>query len=142
MGFILKRKNKGNKEDVLKSKRDIVLAEFMIEQHYRIFTDSLKLLQTTTNPRTFFGRYDDMLGAVGKIMEACKKVNLESSELKGLEIVEDITSEEVKTNMIIDFIDRCIDVDKVEVLEAELGEYKDKMTEESISYYIEKIGDL
>ena len=44
--------------------------------------------------------------------------------------------------MIIDFIDRCIEADKEDSLKAELGEYKDEMTEESISYYIEKIGDL
>lgn len=142
MGFVLKRKNKGNKEDFLKSKRDVVLAEYMIEQHYRIFTDSLKLLQTTTVPRTFFGRYEDMLGAVTRITEACRKVNLESSELKGLGIIADITSEDIKTKMINDFIDRCIESGKEDVLKAELGEYEDRMTEESISYYIEKIGDL
>jgi len=142
MGILFNRNNKKNLEEKFQEKRNIVAAEYVIEQHFGVFADSLKLLETTTNPRTFFGRYDDLLGAVEKVIETSRAVKLKETEEKGLKIIEDITSEETKTGMIKAFIDRCIDADKADVLRDEMSEYMDKMTAEAIQYLAAKVGEI
>ena len=108
MGCIVKRFKMGAAKKVV----DI--------RHYQIAQDSARLLETTLNPRTFFGRCDDIV-----IAEECvtgKKSVFQADTAR-------------HTRLQIAFIQRLIDAGKQDVLDEAMQTYRDRWTAGALAYY-------
>ena len=103
-----------------------------------IYSDSYNLIRTTTNPKTFFGRYDDAMDMLKRMLDYAIPNGLQAKKLQ--ERVNELEQE--KEYLIIAFIDRSIQAGKVELLKDTMWAYEDKMTYRSISYLKLKIGEI
>ncbi len=107
---------KKQKEADLNQKRQWAMSV----DHQRILTDSLELIQTTTNPKTFFSRY-----------------NL---ALKEAELLNDTTHltilTEEKEDLFIEFFDRCYFSGKLPHVKDDIISQKDEIPPEAYDYFL------
>ena len=103
-----------------KEKRKYELASFVMSspRYVQIGRESLDLLRKTTNPRTFFGRYKDLVFSLQSLGQSTSEV----------------TSETFKSELQIEFIDRLAEAGKLELLIVDLEKYREEMTEDSLEY--------
>lgn len=84
--------------------RDFLLNETMVSRFNEILNDSLKLLETTLYPQTYFGRYKTALDNAKRIAETTK---VAGHKAYAEEVIADLTKN--RTQKIKSFIDRCND---------------------------------
>ena len=123
-----------------KNKKDSLVATFIIEQHMRIIKDSIELLHSTSNPTTFFGRHDDLMESLLTVTDQLRNVKDKNLALTITSLTEKYGSEEIRTTLTNDFLDRAIENNKTAILKQELWKYIDKMTNSSIQYAESKLG--
>ena len=113
MGLFSLLKGKANK-------RKCEVADFVMSghRHVQVGRESLDLLRKTTNPRTFFGRYEDLVFSLRSL---------------GQSTIE-IESDTFKSELQIEFIDRLVEAGKLGLLVSELEKYEAYMTEDSLDY--------
>ena len=101
------------------ARRDAAMAVANTRQ-YQIACESARILETTLNPRSFFGRCDD-------IAYTEERANGRPSEFR-----EDTA---VQTQLQVDFIDRLIAAGRQSVLDEAMDTYHDRWTKEALLYY-------
>ena len=113
MGFFsfLKAK-KGN------TKQNLASLAMAAPRHLQVGRKSLELIRKTTNPRTFFGRYDDLVFSLQALGQPTCEV----------------TSDVFKSELQIEFIDRLVEAGKLNLLIADLEKYRSRMTQDSLEY--------
>ena len=89
-------------------------------RHLEIASDSLKLVRSTLNPKTFFGRCDDIVAA--------------EVRLTGTSTFEDDL--DVQTALQIEFIDRVIAAGRKEMFKASMTDYEWRLTPDAKLYYV------
>ena len=82
--------------------KQFILDETLASRFNEILSDSLKLIGTTTYPKTFFGRYNDALTNAEKIITT---THSDEHKAYAREIIEDLKKNRDKK--IIEFVDRC-----------------------------------
>ena len=102
----------------INNKQELATFAMAGPSYVRLGRESLELLRKTTNPRTFFGRYDDLVFSLESLGQSTREV----------------TSDTFKSELQIEFIDRLIDADKLHLLVADLEKYRSKMTQDSLEY--------
>lgn len=97
----------------------------------QIKRESLEIMSTTTNPKTFWGRYNDVL----RFTEMDWSGGVPSGKLE--QAAHERTSMFQKTlePLVIDFIDRCIAAGKGDLLHQSMKEHKDLLSKDVLSYY-------
>lgn len=101
-----------------KRRHDLAVFAMSAPRYVQVGHESLALLRKTTNPRTFFGRYDDLVFSLRSMGQSTREV----------------TSEAFKSELQIEFIDRLVETDKLHLLIADIEKYRAKMTQESLEY--------
>ena len=91
-------------------------------RHAEIAADSLTLVRSTLNPKTFFGRCDDIAVAEERLTG--------TSTFR-----EDI---EIQTALQIEFIDRVIAAGRVDSFKESMSNYEHRLTPDALLYYIMK----
>ena len=91
-----------------------------------IAVESVKLIETTYSPKTFFGRYDDLERCLKEIRES--RVRTKEIQLLTMELQKIVRR---KTRYINELIDRCLGERLHEILK-----YRDKMTDKSYRYLL------
>ena len=81
----------------------------------QIRNESYEIMETTTNPKTFWGRYGDVLCLAD--MECSLQLQADMEHL------------------VIDFIDRCIASGKIDALRQSLAEHEDWLSEDVKAYW-------
>ncbi len=102
----------------LKKEQEIAAFAMAAPSYLRIARDSIELLRNTTNPSTFFSRYDDLVFSLESLGRSTR----------------DVTSDTFKSELQIEFIDRLVDADKLYLLVYDLEKYSSKMTQDSLEY--------
>ena len=105
---------------IIKMFRKDVAKKVVNTRHYQIAQDSARLLETTLNPRTFFGRCDDIV-----IAEECmtgKKSAFQADTAR-------------HTRLQIAFIQRLIAAGRQSVLDDAMQTYRDRWTAGALAYY-------
>lgn len=102
-----------------RAKRDSAMA-VANTRHYQIAQESAQILSSTLNPRTFFGRCDDIAYAEESVSGRMSRFRMDT---------------QVHTQLQIAFIDRLIDADRRSVLDEAVRVYHDRWTEEALDYY-------
>lgn len=101
-----KEENYDEEEDAPSIKSDnmnqFLLDESLASRYNEILSDSLKLIGTTTTPKTFFGRYDDALTFAHKIIST---THSDGHKAYAQEIIDDL--QKSRDTKCIGFIDRC-----------------------------------
>lgn len=115
----------------------------VFQQYLKIFDDSVKLLMTTKNPETFFGRYDDALRAAYMMADITDEPIVHDEPPQAA--VEALKLQ--KTDVVNAFLERYAkDITlkayeltrnrerKLETFYLVTSEYENRMSEESIAY--------
>ena len=89
-------------------------------RHYEIAQESARLLETTMNPRTFFGRCDDIAFAEERVTGKASAFRADTVRHTKLQIA---------------FIQRLIDAGKRAVLDEAINTYENRWTAAAIDYY-------
>jgi len=123
-----------------KEKKRYLVAQTFYSRDGEIYNDSVELLLQTTNPDTFFSRYKLAEKCLSEIERKTRKTILkrEYKEAKALQN-ELAIQKTVLTNA---FIDRAIDAGKSKLLAENIWKYQSQMTEESIAYLAEQVGEI
>ena len=103
-----------------KSKREHEVANLVMSgyRHVQVGRESLDLIRKTTNPRTFFGRYEDLVYSLRSLGQSTNEIE----------------SDTFKSQLQIEFIDRLVEEGKLNLLLDELDKYREHMTEDSLEY--------
>lgn len=122
-----------------KGKQKDLFVQTVHSRDGEIYNDSIELLLQTTSPDTFFSRYQLAEKCLSEIERKTKKSILKGryKEAKALQN----KLEAQKTEITNDFIDRLTAAGKREMLAENIGQYQTQMTEESIAYLTEQLGD-
>lgn len=133
-------KHTGLSPDTIGQGRDEFVSNqiVMVSRKMEIFVDSYKLIQTTTNPQTFFGRYDDAI----KMLQEMKQYAIRDGLQEGTLEQWISTMEVERDTMTCSFIDRSIAAGKTELLLDTMWAYQDKMTPNSFAYLKSQIGEI
>ena len=107
IGFFKKKKNKR------------IAYAVAATRHVEIASDSLKLVRSTLNPKTFFGRCDDIAAA--------------EERLTGTSTFKDDL--DVQTALQIEFIDRVIAAGRAKSFKAEMAAYEWRLTPDAMLHY-------
>ena len=102
-----------------KAKRDAAMT-IASTRHYQIAQESAQILSSTLNPRTFFGRCDDIANAEESVSGRTSQFRIDT---------------QVHTRLQIAFIDRLIDADRRNVLDEAVRVYHARWTEEALDHY-------
>ena len=92
-------------------------------RHYQIAQDSARILETTLNPRTFFGRCDDIANAEERFTGTPSRFRSDTA---------------MHTRLQIAFIDRLIDAGKQTDLEEAMQTYHGRWTAAALAYYVQR----
>ena len=90
-------------------------------RHYEIASDSMELLQKTLNPKTFFGRCDDIAFSEARITGAPSAFLQDTALL---------------TELQIGLIDRLRDAGRLVSAAESLAPYLGRLTDEALEYYV------
>ena len=93
------------------------------KRHYDIADESITLIKTTLNPRTFFGRCSD-------VAVAEERITGQPSEFLN------------DTALQIDSIDRAVAAGRQEILRAAMQPYVERLTKEARIYYESVLAQL
>lgn len=99
-------------------KNEVVNLVMSDSRYVQIGRESLDLLRKTTNPRTFFGRYEDLVFSLRSLGQSTNEIE----------------SDAFKSELQIEFIDRLVEAGKLNMLLDELDKYREHMTEDSLEY--------
>lgn len=105
---------------IFKSKKQKLADAAVALRHYEISKESIELLRKTVNPRTFFGRCNDV--AISE-----ERVTGKPSKFK--------RNTQLQTKLQIEFLDRAIAAGKRELLIESMPSYEDQLTPEAFLYY-------
>ena len=111
-------------------RRHIALQLGTVSRLEEIFNESLNIMKQTTNPRTFFGRYDDALDTLHEMLNYSAHDKTQRSEI--MQRIKKLEAE--KEQLIISFIDRSIREGKKDILKNVMCTYENKMTPKSIEH--------
>ena len=89
-------------------------------RHLEIAGESMELLQSTLNPRTFFGRCDDIAFSEERITG------------KASQFLQDT---ELLTKLQLDFIDRMSDAGRIAALKEGMQPYIGRLTDAALAHY-------
>ena len=89
-------------------------------RHYEIARESAHLLETTMNPRTFFGRCDDIALAEERVTGKASVFRTDTSRHTKLQIA---------------FIQRLINSGKQTILDDAMNTYQSRWTAAALEYY-------
>ena len=89
-------------------------------RHYEIAEESIALIKTTLNPRTFFGRCSDVAAAEERITGKPSKF---------------LNDTMLQTALQMDFVDRMVAAGRRETLREAMQPYVDRLTPEARLYY-------
>ncbi len=106
------------------------------EQHARIIIESFRIIESTTNPDTFF--YRCKLAAD----EACHISDVSGEIYNGMsarEIYEWFYDKEAKTKFQKEFIDRLFSEDKEDRLAFQMFEVGYRITKDALQYYLDRL---
>lgn len=106
------------------------LAEFhqiQVAGYFRVIRESLALLNTTTKPSTFFGRYETAIQNVKSVIELMKQYDASDDA----EALLDLLLEEKET-LIDAFIDRCYEKAILAQVRDEILHYRQYFTKEQL----------
>lgn len=100
--------------------RQALLDEAVASRFQEILKDSLRLIETTVYPKTFFGRYEDALSSAKKIVET---THVEGQRAYARKVISDLTAH--RAEKIKAFVDRCNRQGKLYTIKDELlsGKY-------------------
>ncbi len=115
------------------------LAEFyqvQVQGFLRVVRESLELLGKTTDPSTFFGRYET---AVQNAKNARDLMEQYDTSDDAEELLESLVDE--KESLVDDFIDRCYDKGILGKVKYEILRYRKHLTEDNISYMNDLLED-
>lgn len=114
------------------------LAEFHQVQaanHFRIIRESLELINKTTYPSTFFGRYETAVKNAEMVIEIMKQYDAsEDAE----ELLESLIDE--KESLVDEFLDRCNEKGILPRIRENILKYREHLTSENIDYMDDLIG--
>ncbi len=98
----------------------IILDEVQVTRFSEIFTDSVKLMKTTKNPKTLFGRYDTALSSVEQMLSLTHNEEARRHAQSMIDVLKSSRDEIVK-----DFVDRCYQSGNLYTIKDELfsGQY-------------------
>ena len=115
------------------------LAEFhqvQVAGFLRIVRESLDLINKTTNPSTFFGRYETAVQNAKRTIEIMKQYDAsEDAE----ELLESLVDE--KESLVEEFIDRCYDKGILSKVKDEILQYRKHLTDDNIEYLQDLLKD-
>ena len=103
-----------------------------VMRHLEIIQDCIEILQVTTDPKTFFGRYRDAVIHAQKVFEIRRQRGDDVKEAR--ELLDSFVSETEKEAMIDGFLARCHIEEKLPLIENQLNEYRKEMTPANIEY--------
>lgn len=111
---------------IFKKKKRLEIANAVAStRHVEIASDSLKLVRSTLNPKTFFGRCDDIAAAEARLTGTST-------------FIDDI---DVQTTLQIEFIDRVIAAGRTKSFKADMAAYEWRLTPEAMLYYAMKVDE-
>ena len=104
-------------------------------RHYEIMRESIDIIGETTNPDTFFSRYNLAVKHAKMLIELFPNYELGTIAESELEILEDD-----KDIFIEEFLDRCNDEEKLPFIKNEIMAHRSEMSDESYEYFLELTG--
>lgn len=127
------------KEQIKPFGETATLAEFHQVQaagYFRVIRESLELLNKTTNPSTFFGRYETAVDNAKRVIELMEQYDAsEDAE----ELLESLLDE--KESLVDEFIDRCYDKGILTKVRDEILQYRKHLTEDNVIYMNDLLED-
>lgn len=122
---------------VQNERRDYVAAQLLtVSRLEEIYRDSDTLIRTTTNPKTFFERYDDAKNVLQKMLEYAVPAGIQAGEIeKRLRALE-----REREQLTLSFIDRSIRAGKRALLKDTMWRYADRLTARSAAYLQSALG--
>ena len=108
------------------------LAEFHQVQaanHFRIIRESLELINKTTYPSTFFGRYETAVKNAEMVIEIMKQYDASDDAEELLESLID-----KKETLVDEFLDRCNEKGILPRIRENILKYREHLTSENINY--------
>ncbi|MBQ6998551.1 MAG: TerB N-terminal domain-containing protein [Clostridia bacterium] len=127
------------KEQIKPFGETATLAEFHQVQaagYFRVIRESLELLNKTTNPSTFFGRYETAVDNAKRVIELMEQYDASDD---AEELLESLLDE--KESLVDEFIDRCYDKGILTKVRDEILQYRKHLTEDNISYMNDLLED-
>ena len=117
--------------------KHVLLDESIAFRFNEILSDSLKLIEKTTYPKTFFGRYNDALINADKIYTT---THSEENKAYAREIIDDL--EKNRDKRIIEFVDRCHLKGNLYSIKDELLSGQYDISPETVSYINELVAKI
>ena len=102
-------------------------------QHMRILKDSLRIMEETVNPETFFSR---MKVAQKEALYCQKEADIIWEGMTCREIYEMLNDEERRDEIVTDFIEKLFDEGKEDNLTYKMHEAGAYMTEDELNYFV------
>ena len=120
------------KEPINPFGKTATLAEFHQVQaagHFRVIRESLELLNKTTNPETFFGRYETAIQNVKMVIEIMEQYDASDD---AEELLKSIMEE--KESLVNQFVVRCYAKGNLPTIREDILRYQKYLTNENINY--------
>ncbi len=103
--------------------------------YFRVIRESLELLNKTTNPSTFFGRYETAVDNAKRVIELMEKYDASDD---AAELLASLIDE--KATLVDEFVDRCYEKGILPKIREDILSFNKHLTSENIDYINELMG--